>query len=253
MEYIVFSQLIKPPPPPIGLTQGYAKVLLYDQVNDTYFDGTIYLYDYNNESYIGSTLSNTIIYLNDTTVAYANLTGYHQKAQVLGGLQTGYYNNIISLSRKAFNSTMSFGIVNIDGNTSLTSIDNLTDGNHIITFQVNNTNTITNFEAWGMECWLPNGTYLDKPYTITYNISGISSWIGWKGNISNVYIQPQGYPVWIGSPIYDVATCNTTWNVQIYDTLTFKVSATFYNIIEIYLYEGFIDDFGVNYLNITRS
>lgn len=248
-DYTLF-EIAKPPEPPHNIVTGYARIYLYDYNNDTYFDGTINLYDYNNESFIGSVQTNTTFYLNDTTIAFANVTGYHLQAPVLKGSATGYMQNIIQLERKTFNGTMSFKILSVDGNATLQHIDNITNGDHFITFQVNNSNHATYFDHWGVKSWLPNGTYQDKPLTIFHKTNGTASWIAWKGNISNVYVQPQGLN-WIKSQVYNVTGYNVTFNVEILDTLTFTVAGTFQDITGIHLYQGFIDNYLQDIVNVT--
>jgi len=252
IDPITLLLLTRPPAPRVPT--GMSMVRLYDPINGTYFNNReVRLYHYENGSYYGSVLSNNTFRLNQSTIAFINLTGYHLSAESIEGSGKFFGDPVINtmyLYREANNNSMIFRIMAIDGDYSKTHIDNVTDGRRTIRFEVINLEFSANYTIWGWGEWLPEDSFQHKALTVSLRINGTRAWMCWNGSISNIiYKTPIGDPF---TPlVYDVGSYNVSAMLCVYDRAEFSVTADFKNLTSVHLCQGFIDNYNIDIVQLS--
>ncbi|MHA1797702.1 MAG: hypothetical protein ACTSVY_04565 [Candidatus Helarchaeota archaeon] len=236
-----------PSAPPKDQQVGYAVIQLYNPINDTYIGSSeIRLYGGYNETFIRTIENDTLIYLDNWTTAFVNVSGYHPTFVSLHGSGTddpaNPQINKINLYGKCNSSNLEFSLIAIDHEYGTYDNTSITDGYHVLTFQWKLNEPDRGSMFFGHSTSIPEDNSLVSADTFTANLSiwSVSNWIAFNGTVENITFL---YMPYINPDPIDINIYNVTWGPSVLGTSTWEIAANFTNISGIYTYQGIIDGY----------
>jgi len=231
----------KPAPPPERYATGYATIYCYDPLNKVYVDANITLLYYDNESVYNHTITNKTFYVPVASLAYIQAKGYYNITVTVfasGGNDPNspkvstYY--IYKVCPKDY---VKFQIIKIDDTYGNFTAKDIPDGRHVIVIQSRILEPYRNKTLWGFGTYYPSTFLPNTSYAKLYNLTQLSAWIAWNGTIKNVEQYGTEYKV------YRIEhNLNATYMLPTSFDIEHTIEADFYNINNIYIYFGLVDN-----------
>ena len=235
------GSILFPTPPPEEYQKGYTKILLYDQNNAEWVNGTIHLFFWNHTNYHNAT-TDTIIEIPELSYgyitpngSYSNFTiGIYARDDITNPYTTIYYVNPITPITK-----IDFNLVAINGTYGTYGIENITDGHNILTFSLQivspfDTNTTFGDSQIYPYGFIPNDSYMDN-----YSDNSIRLWMRWNGTAENMTDHSINVPTFqcgnfnITKKFFGIPSGFEMWNIE----------GDFQLITNLSIYYGILNDF----------
>jgi hypothetical protein len=179
-----------PEEPPEEFQVGYSKIILVNQQTNETINGNLHLFLYSNHTNYRNITTNTVFYVPNSTYAYITVNDsryYNQTVAVFARddvnnpYVTTYYTNIISPV-----SEVDLKLIAINNTYGSYGVGDITDGHHILTFQIVVNPPFDSNTSLGNTYFYPIGFIENNSYIANYSNNRIGLWIRWEGNIANV-------------------------------------------------------------------
>ncbi|MBD3194602.1 MAG: hypothetical protein GF317_06060 [Candidatus Lokiarchaeota archaeon] len=243
---------------PEAQRRGYAKVMIYNAMNNSYLeDVDIYLFDMENQTILATISENETIRLNSslTTHGYIVKDGYYNLSVSLRGngdegtSEDPYINNF-TIYKIADPNDIIFQLVRIDGVFGTYNESNITNGFQILEFELVINEPSAYNASYGEWTYVPKVFVPENTYADNWSIFYKTQMIVFNGTVNNLSsgCPSCGYEY----NLFKIKDCHILrqYGTQTSTRIGYLLYGNFTDIVDIYMTYGFIDNYNKSQINL---